>query len=206
VRAQETGASYVVSYIEVAPSARAAAIPLLRSLRDDSRKEAGNSGFEVLARLRQSQFAILEAWKDGKAQGAHTAGAAATQFRDKMKDYLTAPIDERPSTGYAVGPAKAGRARAVYALTHVDLIGVKKDEGLAALKQLRADSAQETRNLRYDIWQQANRPNHLTVIEVWPGKRALVAHEAADHTRKFRAVLLPMSGALFDQRLYRAID
>jgi quinol monooxygenase YgiN len=206
IRAQETSASYVVSYIEVAPSARAAAIPLLRALRDASRKEAGNGGFEVLARLGQSQFAILEVWQDGKAQGAHAAGAAATQFHDTMKRYLAAPIDERPSTGYAVGQAKAGRAGVVYAVTHVDLIGAKKDEGIAALKQLRIDSAQETGNLRYDIWQQGNRPNHLTVIEVWRGKAALVAHEAADHTRKFRAALLPMSGALFDQRLYRAID
>lgn len=206
VRAQETSASYVVSYIEVAPPARAAAIPLLRTLRDASRKEAGNSGFEVLARLGQSQFAILEIWKDGKAQEAHAAGAAATQFRDRLTPHLAAPIDVRPSNGYAVGEAKAAGAGAVYAVTHVDLIGVKKDEGIAALKQLRSDSAQEPGNLRYDIWQQANRANHLTVIEVWRGKAALAAHEAAEHTRKFRAALLPMSGALFDQRLYRSID
>jgi quinol monooxygenase YgiN len=187
------------------PSARNAARAELRKLRASSRKEAGNDGFDILQGIgRPQHFAILESWRDAKAQGAHAA--AATQFRDKLKPYLLAPIDERPSTGYAVDPAKTNTAGAVYALTHVDLIGAKKDEGIAALKQLSADSAKETGNLRFDLWQQGNRPNHLTVIEVWRGKAALDMHEASEHTRKFRDALLPMSGSLYDQRLYRAVD
>ena len=94
----------------------------------------------------------------------------------------------------------------MYVLTHVDLIGAKKDDGLAAIKQLSNDSAQDTGILRYDVLQQGNRPNHLTVVEVWRGKGALEKHEAAAHTRKFRELLLPMSGSLYDQRLYQAIN
>ncbi|MGC2072619.1 MAG: antibiotic biosynthesis monooxygenase, partial [Pseudolabrys sp.] len=64
--AQDASTTYIVGYIEVAPSsARIAAISVLRALRDASRREAGNSGFEVLQRIgRSQQFAILEVWSD----------------------------------------------------------------------------------------------------------------------------------------------
>jgi quinol monooxygenase YgiN len=207
-RAQNAGASYIVSYIEVAPSsARNAAASALRALRDASRKEAGNSSFEVLQRIGQpQQFAILEVWSDAKAQTSHAAAAGTAQLREKLKPYLAAPIDERSHTGFVIGQPKPSGGGSVYVLTHVDLIGAKKDDGLAAIKQLSNDSAQDTGILRYDVLQQGNRPNHLTVVEVWRGKGALEKHEAAAHTRKFRELLLPMSGSLYDQRLYQAIN
>ena len=76
-RAQDASAAYIVSYIEVAPSsAQTAAVSVLRALRDTSRKEAGNRGFEVLQRIgRTQQFAILEVWTDAKAQASHAAAA-----------------------------------------------------------------------------------------------------------------------------------
>jgi quinol monooxygenase YgiN len=203
---QAQNAAYVVSYIEVAPPARTAALPLLRTLRDASRKEPGNSGFEILQRIdRAAHFAILENWKDTGAQASHAAAADAKSFYDKIKPLLVAPIDERAYSGYAVGARKAAGARTGYVLTHVDLIGAKKDDGLAALKQLSADSAKNVGVLHYDVLQQVSRPNHLTLVEVWRGKAALEAHETAAHTRKFREVLLPMSGSLYDQRLYKAV-
>ena len=64
-------------------------------------------------------------------------------MHDKLKPYLAAPIDERLHTGFVVGPPKVSGAGSVYVLTHVDLIGAKKDEGLAAIKQLSTDSAQD---------------------------------------------------------------
>jgi len=207
-RAEDSGATYAVSYIEVAsPSARTAALSALRALRDASRKEAGNVAFEVLQRVGQpQQFAILEVWRDAKAQASHGAGADSAQLRDKLKSYLAAPIDERLHTGFAVGQSKGSGAGSVYVLTHVDLIGAKKDEGLAAIKQLSSDSAQDEGILRFDALQQSNRPNHLTLVEVWRGRPALEKHEEAAHTRKFREVLLPMSGSLYDQRLYLPIN
>jgi quinol monooxygenase YgiN len=202
--AQEPSATYVVSYIEVAPWARHAALPLLRRLRDASRKEAGNIGFEVLQRIGQAQhFVILESWRDAKTQGAHAAAGAA--WRDELKPNLIAPIDERAHGGYAVDPSKAVGSGAIYAVTHVDLVGAKKDEGLAALKQLKLDSLKETGVLRFDLWQQNSRLNHVTLIEAWRGNAALERHDIAEHTRKFREALLPMSGSLYDQRLYQAI-
>jgi quinol monooxygenase YgiN len=207
VRAQDASAIYIVSYIEVAPSARTATVSMLRALRDASRKEAGNSGFEVLQRIGQpQQFSILEVWSDAKAQSSHVAATGTAQFHDKLKPCLAAPFDERTHTGFAIGPSKLPGAGAVYVLTHVDLIGAKKDEGLATLKQLSIDSAQDVGVLRYDVLQQSSRPNHLTLVEVWRGKGTLEKHELAAHTRKFREALLPMSGSLYDQRLYQTIN
>src|SRR5262245_16903816 len=206
--AQDSSATYIVSYVEVAPSsARAAAVSVLRLLRDASRKEAGNRGFEVLQRIgRPQQFATLEVWGDAKAQANHASAAGTTQLSDRLKPYLAAPIDQRLHTGFAIGQSRTFGVGSVYVLTHVDLIGVKKDEGLAAIKQLSVDSAHDAGILRYDVLQQSSRPNHLTLVEVWRGNGALERHEVAPHTRKFREVLLPMSGSLYDQKLYQKIN
>jgi quinol monooxygenase YgiN len=205
-RAQDASKSYLVGYIEVAPSSRAVAVNMLRALRNASRKETGNRGFEVLQRIGQpEQFAILEIWSDAGAQASHAAATGTTTFYDKLKPCLAAPVDERLHTGFAVGQSKVSGAGAVYVLTHVDLIGAKKDEGLAAIRQLSIESATDTGIRRYDVLQQSSRPNHLTLVEVWRGKAALEGHEVSAHTRRFREALLPMSGSLYDQRLYRAI-
>src|SRR5262245_36022341 len=105
--AQDINATYVVSYIEVVPSSARSAATLLRALRDTSRKEAGNSGFEVLQRKGQpQQFAVLEYWNDAKAQASHAAAARTAQVREKLKPYVAAPIDERVHTGFVVGKSK----------------------------------------------------------------------------------------------------
>jgi quinol monooxygenase YgiN len=205
-KAQDAKPAYVVSYIEGAASAQTTVLPLLRSLRDASRKEAGNSGFEILQRIGQPQhFALIEAWSDAKAQADHAAGAPAKSFREKLKPMLAAPIDDRMLSGFAVGASKGGGARAVYVLTHVDLIP-RNDAGFIALKQSFADSAKDVGVLRYDVLQQPGRPNHLTLVEVWRSKAAFDAHESAAHTRTFRDTAGPLVGSPYDQRLYRVIQ
>ena len=54
--------------------------------------------------------------------------------------------------------------------------------------------------------QQANRPNHFTVFEVWANRKALDTHATAAHTRVFREKVSPMAGALYDERFYKALD
>ena len=201
-------AAFVVSYIEVAPTAKEQTVALLKQLAEASRKDAGSARFEVLQRIdRPHHFAVLEAWSDQKAQEAHAAAPHTKAFRDKLQAVQTTPYDERPHTALAVGPVKsAGGAGAIYAVTHVDFIPPKKDEGIAALKALVDPSRKEAGNLRYDALQQASRPNHETLVEIWQDQNALDGHAVAAHMKDFRNQLLPMSGSLYDERLYRAIN
>lgn len=210
-RAQGTEAgAYTVSYFEVAPAAESKAAALLKELSAASRKGQGNLRFDgVQRRDRTNHFAIVEAWKDKNAQDANLAAAHTRQFRERLQPMLITGYDERPHTGMATGAVTAGadaRGAAVYVVTHVDVIPPKKDEAIAALQQLADPSRKEAGNLRYDVLQQTSRPNHFTLAEIWNDRKALESHEVAAHTIKFRELLHPMSGALFDQRLYKALD
>ena len=205
-RAQDT-AVYVVNYIDVAPATRGTAAGLLRQLANASRKDDGNQRFDILQRAAPSnQFAIVAVWKDQKAYDAHLAAAHTKEFRDKIKPYLISAIDDRTHTGMEIasGTAKSGRGEIVV-VTHVDVPPPKKDDCIAALKTLVADSRKEPGSVRFDVFQQGSRPNHFSVVEIWKNQRAYDAHIMAAHTKKFRDQLTPMSGALYDERLYRAI-
>jgi quinol monooxygenase YgiN len=207
-QAQDTNA-YIVTYIEVAPAAKDQAATLVRELAGASRKEAGAMRFEILQRIdRAHHFAILEVWKDQGAQAAHAATPHTKAFRDKLQGIASAPYDERPHTGLAAAPVSdaATAQGAIYAVTHVDFIPPKKDEGIAALKELVAPSRQDAGNVRFDVLQQTSRQNHLTVVEIWRDLAALDGHAVAAHTKKFRDQLLPMSGSLFDERLYQVVN
>lgn len=201
---------YAVSYIEALPAASGKALGALRTLRAASRKADGSVRFEVLQRReRPNHFAIVEIWKDTAAFEASLGSAPRKSFREQIQPLLAAGYDERPHVGMSVGEVSAAlgaKGATVYTVTHVDFIPPKKDEGIAALQQLAGPSRGEAGNLRYELLQQSSRPNHLTLVEAWRDQKALEAHESAVHTVQFRDVSTPMSGALFDQRLYRAID
>jgi quinol monooxygenase YgiN len=207
VRAQNAGATYVITYVEVSPSAYDAARALLRKFRGGARKEPGNAAFEVFQNIAQPRhFVLYETWQDAKAQDSHAAADASKQFRNELKPMLIAPYDERVHTAFAIGPSKPYGKRVIYVITHVDYAGAKKDAGLASIKQLSAGSVNDAGVLRYEVLEQAVKPNHLTLVEVWSSKAALEAHEQAEHTRKFRDELLPIGGSPFDEQFYRPLN
>ena len=204
----QDNAVYAVSYIDVAPSARATATTLLQQFANASRKDAGNMRFDILQRMAPSnQFAIVAVWKDQNAYDAHLAAAHSKEFREKIKPLLISAIDDRVHTGMEIAGTPAGKNErgAVVVVTHVDVPPPKKDECIAALKTLVADSRKEGGAVRFEVFQQGNRPNHFSVVEVWKDQRAYDAHITAAATKKFRDQLTPMSGALYDERLYKAI-
>ena len=77
--------------------------------------------------------------------------------------------------------------------------------GVAALKALADPTRKDNGNLRFDVYQQKTRPNHFTVIEVWRNQKAVDGHEIGTHTKDFRKVLGSATGALYDQRWYKAL-
>jgi quinol monooxygenase YgiN len=74
------------------------------------------------------------------------------------------------------------------------------------MSKLAADSRREPGAERFEIWQQNNRLNHFTVVEIWKDQAALDAHGRAAGTREFREKVGRMMGALYDDRRYRNLE
>jgi len=204
-RAQNDPTIHMVTYIDVAPAAKDQAAALLKPLAEASRKDTGNLLFQILQRTAPAnQFVVLATWKDQQALDAHGAAAHSKQFRSQIDPLLIAPIDDRLCIPTFVSAQKSGDST-VYVVTHVDVPGNVRDKILPALEALSEQSRKEAGNLRFDVSYQKNRTNHFTVMEVWKDQAANDTHELAAHTRTFRGVLTPITGALYDQRWYKAM-
>jgi quinol monooxygenase YgiN len=199
---------YTVTYVEVGPPSTAQGAALLRQYGEASRKESGAVRVEVLQRIdRPNQFTVLAAWTEQKVFEAHQAAPSTKEFHAKLQPLLASPNDLRLHHGLSVGTATAASpGGAVYAVTHVDVVPPRKDDAVAALKQLAEDSRTDSGHVRFDVVQQTNRPNHFTVVEVWMDRKAFDVHGMAPHTRRFRDQLAPMSGSLYDERLYQTLN
>ncbi len=204
----EDSATYIVTYVELMPSEITSGATLLEHYRDVSRGEPGNLRFDVLHEIaRPNRFAILEVWRDNPAHDAHDQAAVTRQFHDKLKAIEDAPDDVRADKPLYMASAKTpAQTAAIYVVTHVDVIPPGKDDCMAALSAMTSDTAKDPGNIAYQVLVQDSRGNHFTVLEAWSSKAALAAHAMAAHTRSFREKLTPLAGALYDERLYRALD
>ncbi len=197
---------YTVTYVEVGPVLAKLGAATLKAYRDASRKDTGAVAVEVLQRIdRPNQFVVLGSWSNQMAYDAHAAGESVKKLNEKLGTTLAAPNDTRQHNGMSVAAAKSGGKDPIFAVTHVDVIPPQKDNGVAAVKQLAEDSRKEAGNLSFDAWQQTNRPNHFTVVESWTNRGAFDLHQMQKETREFRTKLATMTGALYDERLYKPL-
>jgi quinol monooxygenase YgiN len=201
---------YAVTYIEVEPAQADASRRLLAHYRDalkgDPLKNKGALEFAVFEQIgRPNHFAIVEQWPSAKAREDNAASPASRDFRAALAPLLIAPYDERPHFALSTGTRAATPTAvptAVYVVTHVDIVPPKRDEGVAETRKLAEASRDTAGNVRFDALVQASRLNHLTLVEAWTDAPAQEAHSAANPTKSFRSALGPMSGALYDERLY----
>ncbi|HEX3506628.1 MAG TPA: antibiotic biosynthesis monooxygenase [Xanthobacteraceae bacterium] len=204
----EDDAVYLTSYVEVlpfeAPSAQSKATVTLEHYREASRKQAGNLRFDVLTELgRPDRLVILEAWRDAASFDAHDKADSTARYRQAIDTMQSVPPDIRNNAAlFLDARPRDNRPGAIYVVTHIDVTGDHKDDGVALLRSMSADTIKDPGNLHYDVFQQKNRPNHFTVVEAWANRKAQADHAGAAHTRAFRQKLLPMAGALYDERLY----
>jgi quinol monooxygenase YgiN len=198
---------YVVTYVDVMPNETNSGAALLQHYRDASRKEDGNLRTTVLQEIaRPNRFAILEIWKDRTASDAHDKASSSSELFGKLKGIGSAPFDRRLNNGLYVDSRYNEKQRnAIYVLTHVDVVTPSKDDCMRLLKSMSVDTPKDSGNVSYTVLQQANRANHFTVFEVWVNREALDAHATAAHTRAFREKVLPMAGALYDERFYKVL-
>jgi quinol monooxygenase YgiN len=210
VDAEETvnGPAYVVTYFEVAPAAAAQGAGIARQYVEAGRKETGNGEFEIFQEIeRPSRFAILEAWRDKQAADAHNAGAAASGFRDKLQPILIGGFGVRPHGELSVAAAKPPVPReAIYVLTHVDVFPTFKDQAVELVKAQAMAARKDSGNLRSDVLQWDGHPNHFTLVEVWRDRKAFDAGVTTAANKEFREKLTPLEGALYDERLYHALQ
>ncbi len=205
----------VVSYIEVSPGSEAKALAALKALKAASAKDAGFVSLLVLQRTTHpNHFALIETWKDNAAREAHLDQPHVKAARAALKAMESAPYDERPHRDLAVAAGKpagtgagksAGKA-AVYTVTHVDFVPTFREQGEAMLQTLAGEGRKMMGNDRFDVLTQASRPNHMTIIAVWNSPEAWKRATAAAATKDFREALLPKSGSLYDERMYRVVN
>jgi quinol monooxygenase YgiN len=204
----EDAAVYLTTYVEALPfdalSAQSGVALALERYRDASRREAGNLRFDALSELgRPSRFVILEAWRDAAAFDAHDKADSTLKYRQTLGTMQSVPPDIRVNAGLYIDPAPhENRPGAIYVVTHIDVTNDHKDDCVALLRSISSATTAEPGNLRYDVFQQKNRPNHFTVVEAWANRKAFADHVTATYTRAFRQQLLPMAGALYDDRAY----
>jgi quinol monooxygenase YgiN len=95
----------------------------------------------------------------------------------------------------------------LYVATFIDLMPLNTVPGTVAIKQYVLDTRKDPGMVRCEaIAQIAGRANHVVVLEVWRNEQAFENHEAAPHTRDYRAALQPLLGAPFDQRVHFVIE
>ena len=195
-----------VTYVEVASADVGRAISALKTYRQAVHKAPGVAHVEVVQQIgRPNLFAIHEKWNDGPSLQAHLASADDRKLRDDLQNALISPLDERLLASIATQPARGSASdQAVYVVTHADA-AARREEIPGMLQELAAGARRENGNVLFDATVQPNRTNHFTLIEVWSDQKAYEAHVIANTTRKFRAAFAAVSGALYDERIYRRI-
>jgi quinol monooxygenase YgiN len=230
---------FIVTYIEVAPSEARKAADLIKKHSAASKQQAGNLRFEALQGTgRRNHFLLLEAWQDQSAREAHAKAARTMAFRKDLQPLLYSPYDERPHVGLvAADPSKVakGGSGTVYVVTHVDIIPPEQFPpckrqvnesgpcGNALVEKVVAGSRKHAGNMRFDALTQSNRPNHMTIVEMWRSAKDQEGHTVHTDTKHFRDglsgvapgsgvaadplfVINPLSGSLYDEQLYESID
>jgi quinol monooxygenase YgiN len=89
-----------------------------------------------------------------------------------------------------------------YVVTHVDLMGPFATEGGKLLSEHAAESRRDPGAVRYEVFIEPSRKNHLTLVSVWESRDAFEKHAALAHTVRFREKLQPMLGGPLDERLH----
>jgi quinol monooxygenase YgiN len=227
---------FIVTYVEAGPAEAQKAAALIKKQAAAARQAAGNIQAEALQENgRRNHFVLLEVWQDRAARDAHAKSAGTAAFRKALQPLLHSPYDERPHAPLAAAGGGQGERGSVYVVTHVDIIPTEQFPpckrqvsesgpcGIGLVEKLAADSRKHAGNIRFDALTQANRPNHMTVVEVWRSAKDQEAHTMHPETRALRDslagvapgsgvaadplfVINPLSGSLYDEQLYTRID
>ena len=196
-----------VAYFEAAPSEVNRTMTVLKAYRQATQKASGVVRVQVLQQIgRPNFFAMAEKWSDGASLQAHLTSMDNKKLRDELQSVLISPFDERLLAAVTAQPAnRTAPDQAIYVLTHADA-AARREEIPGMLQELATAARRENGNVLFDATVQPNRTNHFTLIEVWSDQKSYEAHEIAATTKQFRSAFGAVSGALYDERIYKSIN
>jgi quinol monooxygenase YgiN len=205
VLAQDT-ALYVVTYMEVAPKFSSEARQLILAHSIDARKAPGALQIDALARIDYpGHFALVEHWQSQGVRQAYASTDSVMKFRSALGPLQSAGYDERIHAPLSVGPPSPAAADPVVIVTHVDVIPTAVDAGTGKVTGFAEQGRGAAGNRRFDVLVQANRKNHMTIVESWDSLADKDFWISTPAARSFREDLQPMSGSLYDERAYRLL-
>ena len=201
------GPTYVMTYVEVIPSAANQAIASLKDYRDATRKEEGAELVDLYEEEGQShRFVVSEIWRNRGAVRAHGNSVASAALFEKLSGIELGPPDVRIHQAHAVTPPKEPRASDVIVISHADVAGGNTQNLIRAFVPLSEDSRKEEGMVRYEILDEVPaHANHFRLFEEWASMTAFEAHNRSPHVQTFRQTILPWLGTPYDQRLYRLV-
>ena len=108
-----------------------------------------------------------------------------------------------------VGSAEPSLAQtadtARYAVAYVEVEPAAAARMVAAFRQYRDASRGESGYVRFELFEQAGRPAHYSIIEAWSDQAALDAHQKAASTTQFRNALQSIRLSGYDERPYKPL-
>ena len=202
------GPATVIFFVEAKADSTARVVGLLRQYGAAARKEPSNRGVRLIQELgRPNRLALIESWSDLPAYETHERGPLVADLRARLQSLAIAPPDRRLHHDFAVAVGRPAGKESVFAVTHIDVNPPNRVATDAILKRLVDDSRKDAGNLSYNIyWQNLANLNHYDSVSVWRDRKAFEAYERTAHAEAARTALLPLLGALYDERLYRVVD
>ena len=202
------GPTYLMTYVEVIPSANARAIAAMKEYRDAARKESGAMFADIYQEEGQShRFVLSEIWQNRSMAAAHTQGAATTALLGKLAPIELGPTDVRIHQAHSVTPPKAPSANSVVVISHIDVAGGNTQNLIRAMAPLSEASQKENGMVRYEILDEVPaHANHFRSFEEWSNLAAFEAHNRSAHVQTYRSAVQPWLGTPYDQRLYKLVN
>jgi quinol monooxygenase YgiN len=102
--------------------------------------------------------------------------------------------------------AQIAKEKELYVVTHIDVTPNYAADTAKAVSQFAVDSRKDAGSVRFEALRSTDRMNHFELVEVWRTKHDFEAHEAQEHTKRFREKIQPGLGSPFDDRLYNVLE
>jgi len=202
------GPTYLMTYVEVVPSANARAIAAMKEYRDAARKEPGAMYADIYQEQGQlHRFVLSEIWQNRGAAATHAHAAATATLLETLQPIELGPADIRIHQAHSVTPPKASSANDIVVISHIDVAGGNTQNLINAMAPLGEASRKESGMVRYEILDEVPaHANHFRSFEEWSSLAAFEAHNRSPHVQTYRRTVLQWLGTPYDQRIYKLVN